>query len=40
VVHDLRVRISGAGHVEYWGQPTLTKSISGFGTVDAKGDKQ
>jgi hypothetical protein len=39
-VRSLSVQISGAGHVDYWGQPTVRKSISGFGSVDARGDKQ
>jgi hypothetical protein len=38
-VQDLRVQISGAGHVDYWGQPKVSKSISGFASVDPRGAK-
>ena len=39
VVDSLRVGISGAGHVGYWGQPQVSQKISGFGGVEALGDK-
>jgi hypothetical protein len=39
VVDDLGVHISGAGHIDYWGQPTVRKSISGWGSVDSRGQK-
>jgi hypothetical protein len=39
VVDSLRVGISGAGHVGYWGQPQVSQRISGFGGVEALGDK-
>jgi hypothetical protein len=35
VTDDLRVDISGAGHVTYAGQPKVRQSISGLGSVDA-----
>ena len=35
VVDSLRVGISGAGHVGYWGQPQVSQRISGFGGVEA-----
>jgi len=39
VVDQLDVNISGGGFVNYYGNPQVTKSISGLGRVEKAGDK-
>ena len=39
VQKDLDATISGLGTVSYYGNPVVTKRITGAGSVDAKGDK-
>lgn len=34
----LRINISGAGSVEYYGNPEVSKAVSGLGTIVAKGE--
>jgi hypothetical protein len=39
VLDTLDVEISGAGNVEYFGNPEVTRDISGAGKVTSRGDK-
>jgi hypothetical protein len=39
VLDTLDVEISGAGNVEYFGSPDVTRDISGAGKVTSQGDK-
>jgi hypothetical protein len=39
VDNDLDATISGAGSVNYYGSPAVTKQVSGLGGVSKSGDK-
>jgi len=38
-VEDLDVAIRGIGNVEYYGTPTVKKSVSGIGSVTSLGNR-
>jgi hypothetical protein len=39
VEDSLRIAISGAGSVDYYGQPNVSQDISGAGNIKSLGEK-
>ena len=37
---DLTAHISGIGSIDYFGQPQVQRSVSGMGTITARGDRR
>jgi hypothetical protein len=40
VTDDLSAHISGIGSVDYFGTPSVQRSVSGMGSINAKGDRK
>ncbi|WP_310389782.1 hypothetical protein, partial [Roseateles sp.] len=40
VSEKLNLNVSGVGHIEYWGQPTVTRTTSGIAKVFSRGDRR
>jgi Putative auto-transporter adhesin, head GIN domain len=39
VNHELKIKVNGSGHIQYYGKPTVEQNISGSGSITPLGEK-